>query len=251
MPRNGLVLANGDDANVRVVTANAPCPVKTFGLGPGNDIQAADVTLAKDGSSFTIRSSGFRFNIPMLGEHNVRNSLAVAAASLHHGLTSQQVQAAFTGFQGIKRRQEIRGVAAGVTIVDDLGHHPTAIRETVRALRVRFSSCRLWAVFEPRSNTTRRCVFQNELAAALAEADGCFVSRVNRLEELAEPERLSPDKLVADIQATGRPAHYLNDADPIVAAIVPLLKPTDVVIVFSNGGFGGIHGKLMDALTRQ
>ena len=116
---------------------------------------------------------------------------------------------------------------------------------------MRFAGCRLWVVFEPRSNTTRRCVFQNELAAALAEADGCFVSKVSRLEELPEHERLSPEKLVADIAASGRPAHYLEDADAIVAAIVPQLRPTDVVTVFSNGGFGGIHGKLLEALSRR
>ncbi|MCX6907567.1 MAG: UDP-N-acetylmuramate:L-alanyl-gamma-D-glutamyl-meso-diaminopimelate ligase, partial [Verrucomicrobia bacterium] len=131
------------------------------------------------------------------------------------------------------------------------GHHPTAIRETLRAFRVQFPGQRLWAVFEPRSNTTRRCVFQNELAAALAEADGCFVSKVNRLEELAEHERLSPEKLVADIAARGRPAHYLDDADAIVAALVPQLSTNDVVAVFSNGGFGGIHAKFLNALGRR
>ncbi len=251
VPRNGLVLANGDDVNVRAVIANAPCPIKTFGLGPGNDIRATDIVLAAAGSTFTLDASRSTLHVPLLGEYNVRNALAVAAASLHHGLSQEQIQAAFSGFRGIKRRQEIRGVAAGVTIVDDFGHHPTAIRETVRAFRVRFAGCRLWAVFEPRSNTTRRCVFQNELAAALAEADGCFVSRVNRLEELPEHERLSPEKLVADIAARGRPAHYLDDADAIVAAIVPQLRPTDVVAVFSNGGFGGIHGKLLEALSRR
>jgi UDP-N-acetylmuramate: L-alanyl-gamma-D-glutamyl-meso-diaminopimelate ligase len=249
VPRNGLVLANGDDPNVRSVITNAPCPVKTFGLGPSNDIRAANIALAADGSSFCV--SGSTFHVPLLGEHNVRNALAVAAASLHHGLSPVQIQGAFTEFRGIKRRQEIRGEAAGVTIVDDFGHHPTAIRETVRALRVRFPGCRLWAVFEPRSNTTRRCVFQNELAASLAEADGCFVSKVNRLEELAPDERLSPDKLVADIAASGRPAHYLDDADAIVAALVPLVRPTDVIAVFSNGGFGGIHGKLLETLSRR
>ena len=251
VPRNGLVLANGDDANVRAVIANAPCPVKTFGLGPHNDIRATDIVLAAAGSSFTLDARRSTLHVPLLGEHNVRNALAVAATSLHHGLSPEQIQAAFSGFRGIKRRQETRGVAAGVTVVDDFGHHPTAIRETVRALRVRFAGCRLWVVFEPRSNTTRRCVFQNELAAALAEADGCFVSKVSRLEELPEHERLSPEKLVADIAASGRPAHYLEDADAIVAAIVPQLRPTDVVTVFSNGGFGGIHGKLLEALSRR
>ncbi|MFA5194008.1 MAG: UDP-N-acetylmuramate:L-alanyl-gamma-D-glutamyl-meso-diaminopimelate ligase, partial [Verrucomicrobiia bacterium] len=153
VPRNGIVLANGDDANVHDVIANAPCPVKTFGLGPDNDFRATDLALTPDGSSFHV--SRFTFHIPLLGQHNVRNALAVVAASLHHGLTPEQIQAAFVGFRGIKRRQEIRGEAAGVTVLDDFGHHPTAIRETIRAFRVRFPGRRLWAVFEPRSNTTR------------------------------------------------------------------------------------------------
>ncbi len=249
VPRNGLVLANGDDPNVREVIANAPCPVKTFGLGPDNDFRATDIALDASGSTFRIPHSTFR--IPLLGEHNVRNALAVAAASLHHGLTPEQIQAAFTGFRGIKRRQEIRGEAAGVTIVDDFGHHPTAIRETIRAFRLRFPGRRLWAVFEPRSNTTRRCVFQKELADSLAEADGVFVSQVARLEQLAENERLSPERLIADIAARGRPAHYLADADAIVAALIPQLRPNDVVAVFTNGGFGGIHAKLLQALQAK
>ncbi|MBI5396208.1 MAG: UDP-N-acetylmuramate:L-alanyl-gamma-D-glutamyl-meso-diaminopimelate ligase [Verrucomicrobia bacterium] len=249
VPRNGLVLANGDDPNVREVIANAPCPVKTFGLGPDNDLRATDIVLAPDRSSFHV--SRFTFHVPLLGQHNVRNALAVAAASLHHGLSAEQIQAAFSEFRGIKRRQEIRGEAAGITVVDDFGHHPTAIRETIRAFRLRFPGRRLWAVFEPRSNTTRRCVFQKELAESLAEADGVFVSQVARLEQVPEHERLSPDKLVADIAARGRPAHYLKDADAIVAAIVPQLRPRDVVAVFSNGSFGGIHGKLLSALKAK
>ena len=249
VPRNGIVLANGDDANVHDVIANAPCPVKTFGLGPDNDFRATDLALTPDGSSFHV--SRFTFHIPLLGQHNVRNALAVVAASLHHGLTPEQIQAAFVGFRGIKRRQEIRGEAAGVTVLDDFGHHPTAIRETIRAFRVRFPGRRLWAVFEPRSNTTRRCVFQKELAESLAEADGVFVSQIARLEQVPEHERLSPDKLVADIAGHGRPAHYLKDADAIVAAMLPLLRPNDVVAVFSNGVFGGIHGKLLKALQAR
>ena len=249
VPPNGLVLANGDDPNVREVIATAPCPVKTFGLGHGNDFRATDVRLAADYSE--LRITHYAFRISLLGQHNVRNALAVAAASLHHGLTAAEIQAAFDTFRGIKRRQEIRGEAGGVTVVDDFGHHPTAIRETLRAFRPQFPGRRLWAVFEPRSNTTRRCVFQKELAESLAEADGVFVSQIARLEQLAEHDRLSPERLIADIAARGRPAHYLPDADAIVASIVPLLRPNDVVAIFSNGGFGGIHGKILAALQAK
>ena len=161
------------------------------------------------------------------------------------------MQAAFDEFRGVKRRQEIRGEAAGVTVIDDFGHHPTAICETLTALRVRFPGRRLWAIFEPRSNTTRRRIFQGELATALSSADGVFVSKVDRLDELAEEDRLQPEKLVADITALGRPAQYLADADAIVAALTPQALPGDVVVVFSNGAFGGIHAKLLRALRER
>jgi len=145
----------------------------------------------------------------------------------------------------VKRRQEIRGEVRGVTIIDDFGHHPTAMRETLQGLRHRFPHRRLWALFEPRSNTTRRAVFQKDLPAALALADGVFVAQVAALEQIPPDERLNPEQVVADINAAGVPAYYEPDATAIVAKLNPLLKPGDVVVVFSNGGFGGIHQKLL------
>src|SRR5207249_7652607 len=136
--------------------------------------------------------------IPLIGELNVRNALAVAACARHCGLDDAQIQSAFATFTGIKRRMETRGVSNGVTVVDDFGHHPTAIRETVRALRVKFPGQRLWAIFEPRSNTTRRNVFQQELSEALALADVIVVSEVARLELLPAQDRLDPPKLMRD-----------------------------------------------------
>jgi UDP-N-acetylmuramate: L-alanyl-gamma-D-glutamyl-meso-diaminopimelate ligase len=140
---------------------------------------------------------------------------------------------------------EVRGIAGGVTVVDDFGHHPTAIRETLRALRLRYSHQRIWAVFEPRSNTTRRNVFQKELAESFREADAVIVSQIARLELLKPEERLDPKKLMDDIQAGGKPAAYLPDADSIVAHLKKEAAGGDVICVFSNGGFGGIHEKLL------
>src|SRR2546427_203394 len=168
--------------------------------------------------------------------------------SKHCGLSNKQIQSAFDTFKGIKRRMEVRGIAGGVTVVDDFGHHPTAIRETLRALRIKYPRQKIWAVFEPRSNTTRRNVFQTELVSAFANADAVVVAQVARLELLPAQERLDPARLMQDLQACGKPAAYLPDADAIVGHVAKNLQGGDVICVFSNGGFGGIHVKLLERL---
>jgi UDP-N-acetylmuramate: L-alanyl-gamma-D-glutamyl-meso-diaminopimelate ligase len=165
-------------------------------------------------------------------------------------LKNHQIQSAFATFKGIKRRMEVRGIAGGVTVIDDFGHHPTAIRETLRALRIKYVTQRIWAVFEPRTNTTRRNVFQSELADAFADADAVVVAQVARLELLAPEERLNPEKLIDDLKAAGKSACYLADVEAIVNHVAKGAEGGDVVVVFSNGGFGGIHGKLLERLGR-
>lgn len=243
IPRNGLLLANGDDTNLAPLLNVPHCPVERFGLSPTNNLRGEEVVIATDRSEFSV--SGRRFSVPMVGELNVRNALAVVACARHCGLSDTQIQSAFDEFTGIRRRQEIRGEANGITVIDDFGHHPTAIRETMRALRHRFAGRRLWAVFEPRSNTTRRKVFQNELASALAEADCIVVSQVARLDQLPAADRLDPAQLMRDIVNAGRPAAYLAEVDAIVTHIRTEARTGDVICVFSNGGFGGIHAKLL------
>lgn len=243
VPRNGLVLANGDDPNISPLLTVKHCPIRKFGFGEPCDVRAMDLRLTGDGSSFRAGETQFRF--PMIGELNVRNALAVLACARHCGLSDHQIQSAFDTFQGVKRRMEVRGVAGEVTVVDDFGHHPTAIRETMRALRVRFPGQRIWAVFEPRSNTTRRKVFQKELTEALGLADGVAVAQVARLEQLQPEERLDPERLIQSLQAAGKPAFYLPTADAIVERLDDAVQGNEVVCVFSNGGFGGIHEKLL------
>ena len=136
-----------------------------------------------------------------------------------------------------------------MTVIDDFGHHPTAIRETLRSLRQRYPGCRLWAIFEPRSNTTRRAVFQQALPDALKLADGVLISQIARLEQIPEAERLNPTAVVKAIAESGRPAFYEPDVTHIIERLVPLLKARDVVAIFSNGGFDGLHGKLLTALA--
>jgi UDP-N-acetylmuramate: L-alanyl-gamma-D-glutamyl-meso-diaminopimelate ligase len=246
IPRNGQLLANGDDPNLAPLLNVTHCPVKRFGLGEQNSIQGFNLRYGPTAAEFEIPS--FKFHLNMVGELNVRNALAVVACAKHCGLSNKQIQGAFDTFKGVKRRMEVRGVVGGVTVVDDFGHHPTAIRETLGALRLKYAQHRIWAVFEPRSNTTRRNVFQNELALAFRDADAVVVSQIARLEQLKPEERLDPQKLLKDIQAAGRTAVYLTDADAIVAHLKKETAGGDVVCVFSNGGFGGIHEKLLAAL---
>ena len=225
------------------------CPVKRFGLGGDNAIQAFNLRYGPTATEFEIPS--FKFHLNLVGELNVRNALAVIACAKHCGLKNQQIQSAFDTFKGIKRRMEVRGIAGGVTVVDDFGHHPTAIRETLKALRLKYPHEKIWAVFEPRSNTTRRNVFQSELAGAFADADAVVVAEVARLEQIAPEERLDPEKLMTDLKTAGKNAAYLPDVNAIVAHIVKGAQGGDIVCVFSNGGFGGIHEKLLQQLGRR
>ncbi|MGH7992668.1 MAG: UDP-N-acetylmuramate:L-alanyl-gamma-D-glutamyl-meso-diaminopimelate ligase [Limisphaerales bacterium] len=249
VPRNGLLLANGDDPNLAPLLGVTHCPVQRFGLGENNKVRAFNLRFGPTATEFEIPS--FKFHLNLVGELNVRNALAVIACAKHCGLKNHQIQSAFDTFTGIKRRMEVRGIAGGVTVVDDFGHHPTAIRETLRALRIKYPREKIWAVFEPRSNTTRRNVFQSELAGAFADADAVVVSEVARLEQIAINERLDPEKLMQDLKTAGKTAAYLPDVDAIVSHVTRSALGGDIVCVFSNGGFGGIHGKLLERLGRK
>jgi UDP-N-acetylmuramate: L-alanyl-gamma-D-glutamyl-meso-diaminopimelate ligase len=177
------------------------------------------------------------------------NAAMAAAAARFYDVPKAKIDNALKSFAGIARRQEVRGEARGVKVIDDFGHHPTAIGQTLQGLRQRYQGQRLWAIFEPRSNTTRRAIFQKELPEALKQADGVFISQVARLDQIPEAERLHPEEIVKEIAEDGRPAFYEKNADAIVDRIMPLLKEKDVVVVFSNGGFDNIHEKLLTKLS--
>jgi len=249
IPRNGLLLANGDDTNLAPLLDVTHCPVKRFGLGEHNAVQAFNIRYGPTATEFEIPS--FKFHLNMVGELNVRNALAVVACAKHCGLSNKQIQSAFDTFKGIKRRMEVRGISGGVTVVDDFGHHPTAIRETLRALRIKYATQKIWAIFEPRSNTTRRNVFQTELVEAFADADAVVVSQIARLELLSPGERLDPARLMGDLKAAGKTADYLPDVETIVRHLAENVEGGDVICVFTNGEFGGIHGKLLERLGRR
>jgi UDP-N-acetylmuramate: L-alanyl-gamma-D-glutamyl-meso-diaminopimelate ligase len=246
VPRNGMVLVNGDDPNCVEVAKDCLAQMIEVGFSKNCAQRIRDVSCSAEGSRFKLGED--TFEIPLVGEFNVHNAAMAAMAARFYDVPKAKIDSAFKSFTGIARRQEIRGEARGVKVVDDFGHHPTAIANTLQALRHRFRGKRLWAVFEPRSNTTRRAVFQQQLPDALKLADGVFIAQVAKLEQIPEKERLNPEKVVAAIAKAGRPAFYEQDADAIVGRIVPLLQPNDVVAVFSNGGFDNIHEKLLARL---
>lgn len=247
VPRNGLVLANGDDPNLAPLLQVKHCPVQRYGLGAGNEHRAADLALAPSESSFTL--GGTRFTLPMVGELNVRNALAVTACARHCGIPDAEIQAAFSTFQGVKRRMEVRGVSNGVTVVDDFAHHPTAIRETLKAIKVRFPGQPVWAIFEPRTNSTRRNVFQDDLTTSFSDASHVIVAAVANADTIPAGERLDPERLTRDLSASGKDAVFLPTVDGIVERVGQSALKGDVVCVFTNGGFGGIHQKLLDRLA--
>jgi len=199
-------------------------------------------TLLREGNAFA------RLKLPMAGEHNALNATAAAALAAGHGVPVEAIVEALATFQSVKRRLEVRAEVAGITVIDDFAHHPTAIRETLRALRSAYPGRRLWAVLEPRSNTLRRNVFAQELVESLALADEVVLAAVFKSEAIPATERLEPGRVIAALQARGVPSLLCADADAIVAEAAPRMRAGDVVAILSNGGFGGIYEKLPAAL---
>lgn len=246
VPRNGMAFVNGDDVHVMDVVQKAPCPVTTVGMGENCDLRIIDIDYHSSGSSFTIGRE--MYEITMVGEFNVRNAAMAVCAGLFAGLKPAEARAGLLSFEGVARRQELKGEVNGIKVVDDFAHHPTAIRLAIAALRQRYSGARLWVLFEPRSNTTKRSVFQTELAQSLALADFAVVAAIADLHKVPEAERLDPDRLSQDIVAFGGKGWYLPGVPEIVDLVVAQAEPGDVIAILSNGGFGGIHQKLLERL---
>lgn len=247
VPRNGLALINGDDPNCLAAAKDSPCPTMRVGFGEACDLRITDVEYLPTGSRFAIDGEGYE--VPMVGEFNVRNAAMAVCSAKFAGLQPEEIRKGLRAFQGIARRQQERGEVHGITVVDDFAHHPTAIGLAIDGLRQKYPSRRLWVIFEPRSNTTRRNIFQDDLAVALKKADCVVIPEVPDPEKVAEEDRLDPEKLVADISADGARAWYLGEVDGIVAHVSSLAVEGDVIAVLSNGGFGGIHEKLLASLA--
>jgi UDP-N-acetylmuramate: L-alanyl-gamma-D-glutamyl-meso-diaminopimelate ligase len=251
VPRNGLLLLGADSEHALGLKSRAVSPVETFGLSDGADWQAHDIETRDGLTHFKVRRGGAqfgRFQSPLIGAHNVRNALAAVAVGSYAGVDAATLADGLRAFRGIKRRLETVGVAREVTVLDDFAHHPTAVHETLTALRTGYPGRRVWAVFEPRSASSCRRVFQDDFARAFGAADETIVAAVFR-SSLPEDQRLSAEQLVSDLQARGQRARYIPDIDEIIRTIVAEERPGDVVVLMSNGGFGGIHHKLLKALA--
>jgi UDP-N-acetylmuramate: L-alanyl-gamma-D-glutamyl-meso-diaminopimelate ligase len=254
VPRRGRIVAWGESDTVRGVVQKAFCPVETFGFTSGVDWLAGDVEYSEDATHFRVSRKGSevaRVRMSLAGRHNVLNALATIAIAHGRGVSREAIEEAFATFRGVLRRLEVKGESSGVLVVDDFAHHPTAIRVTIEAARNRWPGRRLWAVFEPRSNTMRRKVFENDLASSLATADATVLGAVNRAALLDDAERLSPTRVLATVRAAGRKAEGFETADEISEYLTQETLPGDVVLVMSNGSFDGLCGKLLGKLQER
>jgi len=247
IPQRGVLVAWDGHANVDECVARALCKVERYGFGEHSTWRIADVEYRPDGTSWRVlrdRRPWAEFEFSLAGEYNVLNATAAAAMASHYGISVEQIANGLRTFRSVKRRLEVRSEAYGVTIIDDFAHHPTAIAQTLKALRARYAGRKLWAILEPRSNTLRRRVFQKELAQSLAIADQVVIAAIFKSEAIPEDQRLHPETVVQDLLDAGVPARLLPAADEIVDTVAPTLRDGDVVAILSNGGFGGIYEKL-------
>ncbi len=247
VPRSGRVVAFDGAPHVRECVAKAFCPVELYGSGADAHWRVTEMTHDQGATEWAVARKGepwARFRLPMAGEHNALNATAAAALAAGQGVPVAAIEEALATFQSVKRRLEIRAVVHGITVIDDFAHHPTAIRETLRALRSSYPRARLWAILEPRSNTLRRNTFERELVESLALADRIVLAGVFKQEGIPEPERLHPEQVVLALANLGHDAALYAHADGIVDAVAPELVEGDVVVILSNGGFDGIYEKL-------
>lgn len=259
VPSNGRLIAGWDSPVVRQIIDHpiSPqgvwCPIETFGLD-SDDVNwtARDIEYSSLETAFTVHYNSreyARFRTPLAGAFNVRNCLGTIAAAEALGIKTREIAKGLATFKSVKRRMQVRGVVNDITVIDDFAHHPTAVKETLAAVAQRYPARRIVAIYEPRTWTARKKVFQNEYANAFGPASLIVIAGLFESERVAADEQLSLPELLADLAAHGKKAVSMKDADEIVSRISADLRPDDVVVVMSNGGFGGIHEKLLDAIS--
>jgi UDP-N-acetylmuramate: L-alanyl-gamma-D-glutamyl-meso-diaminopimelate ligase len=256
LPPNGMLVAANGFSDVDEIIQDLACPVIRYSLESGDKMewQARAIHPNSSGVQFEAVYQGSPFawvDSPLLGRHNVQNVLAVMAMAYQLGLSREEILHGIATFQGVKRRQEVVGVVNDIMIMDDFAHHPTAIHETLAGIRASFPGRRLWAVFEPRSATSRRKVFQEAFAQAFQKADEVIIADLYAPEKIQPQERLDPTRLVRDIQKQGQKARFISSADEIVKDLASHLRSGDIICIMSSGGFGGIHSKLISALQDE
>ena len=251
MPNDGCIVARWDHDNVRDVCLEATCEVRRYGEGQSWDGRIENVDTERGIQTFVVLRDGNlwgRFQSVLVGEHNLYNQVAGVAALEREGFTPEALVPGFLGFTGVKRRQEVIGEPRHITVLDDFAHHPTAVKVTLEALRLRFGKRRLWTIFEPRSATSRRKVFQDAYAEAFGAADVVIVAGAHDQSRIADAERFDAAELVQALRARGQEAFSYGSVEEIVGVVAANALPWDVVAVLSNGGFGGLHGKLLGAI---
>jgi len=254
VPRRGLIVAYDGSANVTECISHAFCRVERYGFSEQADWRLQNFRFEQGQSRWQVHRNGAlwaEFAMSLAGEHNALNATAAAALAFHNDIPLAAIQQALATFQSVKRRLEVRAVIDGITIIDDFAHHPTAIRETLKALREVHPHAKLWAVLEPRSNTLRRNVFQQELIDALGLADAVLLNAVYQQERIPENERLHPEQVISALNAAGTPAELCANVAAIINALDRQLKSGDVVAILSNGGFDGIYEKLPASLEAR
>ena len=246
VPENGIVFVNGDDNDAVEVTENCRAPVIKVGANDDCDFKIENLNLESFNSSFSIKDNSYQ--LPMDGEFNVRNAAMAIAVSDFLNIDQKNIIESVSKFSGIARRQELRGEEKNVKVIDDFGHHPTAIAATIGALKQRYPDSKIWAIFEPRSNTSRRNLLQSELEDSLSQADGVIISEVPNPEKVPDGELLDVESVIENLSSRGKEAFIGLSSDDIVNKLIPLTSSGDTIVVLSNGGFGGIHEKLLKAL---
>ena len=246
VPENGIVFVNGDDNDAVEVTENCRAPVIKVGANDDCDFKIENLNLESFNSSFSIKDNSYQ--LPMDGEFNVRNAAMAIAVSDFLNIDQKNIIESVSKFSGIARRQELRGEEKNVKVIDDFGHHPTAIAATIGALKQRYPDSKIWAIFEPRSNTSRRNLLQSELEDSLSQADGVIISEVPNPEKVPDGELLDVESVIENLSSRGKEAFIGLSSDDIVNKLIPLTSSGDTIVVLSNGGFGGIHEKLLEAL---
>jgi UDP-N-acetylmuramate: L-alanyl-gamma-D-glutamyl-meso-diaminopimelate ligase len=250
VPRSGLIVAGVDSPVVNELIPAAFSRVATCGLGTG-EWQAVNIQTRLDGMGFDVTRNGSdigRFTIPLSGTFNVQNALGAIIAARELGLQNEIIQNALSTFKSVKRRLEVRGEVNGIVVYDDFAHHPTAVHETLRAVRERHPNCRIWAVFEPRSQTSRRRIFEQQFIQSFDPADATVIAQVFSASHLPITEQLSPDRVAEGIRARGKRAFTFSSTDDIVSFLAVELRHGDHVVIMSNGGFDNIHNKLLGRL---
>jgi len=251
LSRESLLVAYDRDPAIDAVTPGAAALVQRYGSRAGSDWRLGSITVEPPWSSFDVLKAGEpfgRFRTRMIGRHNLLNALAAIGVADHFGISAAVAAEALESFQGVKRRQEIRGEKRGVTVMDDFAHHPTAVRETIAAVKSSFPGRRLFAVFEPRTNSSMRKVFQPVYPLSFDGADIICIRRPSMLEKIPEGERFSSEELVQELKRRGSAAHFFSGTEEIIDFLVKTAAAGDMILIMSNGGFDNIHERLLEQL---